>query len=109
MNNKYVLRERIHAINPAVDIYQGDENRKPKGQLRKAAKYLKKCRNGSKKLRDKYQQRIASEEATTNGNADVAKIAKKNAPSRSNNQDVHNTKKVPKTGRRGREVIHHDT
>eukprot|EP00957_Ditylum_brightwellii_P018051 1360378-Ditylum_brightwellii.AAC.1 len=64
----------MNAINPAVDTYQGGVKRKPKGQLRKAAKYLKQCSNDSRKLRDKYLQRIASEEATTNGNADVAKI-----------------------------------
>ena len=77
MNDKYVLGERMNEIDPAVDIYQGDENRKPKGQLRKAAKYLKQCRNDSRKLRDKYIQRIALEEATTNGNADVAKIVQR--------------------------------
>eukprot|EP00957_Ditylum_brightwellii_P204885 15341217-Ditylum_brightwellii.AAC.1 len=38
MNDEYVLVERRNEIDPAVDIYQGDENRKPKGQLRKAIK-----------------------------------------------------------------------
>eukprot|EP00957_Ditylum_brightwellii_P183424 13972110-Ditylum_brightwellii.AAC.1 len=70
----HAYQERMNVIDPAVDIYQGDVKSKPNGQLRKAAKYLKQCRNDSKKLRDEYLQRIALEEATTNGNADVAKI-----------------------------------
>eukprot|EP00957_Ditylum_brightwellii_P069176 5253069-Ditylum_brightwellii.AAC.1 len=48
MKDEYVLRERMNAINPAIDIHQGDVTRKPKGKLRKAAKYLKKCRNDSR-------------------------------------------------------------
>eukprot|EP00957_Ditylum_brightwellii_P113039 8619752-Ditylum_brightwellii.AAC.1 len=74
MKDKCVLQERMNAIDPAIDIHQGDVTRKPKEQLRKAAKHLKKCRNDSRKLRNEYLQRIASEEATTNGNTDVAKI-----------------------------------
>eukprot|EP00957_Ditylum_brightwellii_P015642 1180332-Ditylum_brightwellii.AAC.1 len=74
MEDNYVLWERMNAINPAIDTHQGDVTRKPKGQLRKPAKYLKKCRNDIRKLRDEYLQRIALEDATTNGNIDVAKI-----------------------------------
>eukprot|EP00957_Ditylum_brightwellii_P093468 7118272-Ditylum_brightwellii.AAC.2 len=77
INDKYVLAERRKEIDPAVDIYQGDEKSKPTGQLRKAEKNVERCRNDSRKLREEYQQRKALEEATTNKKTEVAKIVKR--------------------------------
>eukprot|EP00957_Ditylum_brightwellii_P117783 8985618-Ditylum_brightwellii.AAC.1 len=65
----YVLAERRKDIDPEVDIYQGDGNRKPKGQLQKARKNVVRYRNDSRKLRDKYQHWKAAEEATTDDKA----------------------------------------
>eukprot|EP00957_Ditylum_brightwellii_P139286 10615111-Ditylum_brightwellii.AAC.1 len=64
-------------IDPRVDIYQGDQNRKPTGQLRKVMKHLKQCRNNNRTLRDEYQQRKASEEATTDDIKNISKIVKR--------------------------------
>eukprot|EP00957_Ditylum_brightwellii_P143371 10921890-Ditylum_brightwellii.AAC.1 len=72
-----VLAERRKDIDPEVDIYQGDENRKPKRQLQKARKNVVRCRNDSRKLRDKYQHGKAAEEVTTNNEVNVAKIVKR--------------------------------
>eukprot|EP00957_Ditylum_brightwellii_P154520 11759500-Ditylum_brightwellii.AAC.1 len=61
IEGKYILQLRRQKIDPEVDIFQGEEKRKTPAQLRKAKKYLTKCRNKSYELRQEYLQRKAEE------------------------------------------------
>eukprot|EP00957_Ditylum_brightwellii_P143252 10914255-Ditylum_brightwellii.AAC.1 len=68
------LRQKLEdEIGVEVDIYQGNILRTSGGQLRKAVKYMKKCRNSSYNLRQECLESRA-EELTTENEKEKAQI-----------------------------------
>ena len=63
MEEDHILQEKAIEIGPEIDIYQGNKERSPKAQLRKALKERKKCQNNSFKLRQEFLEKLAEEEA----------------------------------------------
>eukprot|EP00957_Ditylum_brightwellii_P017097 1289010-Ditylum_brightwellii.AAC.1 len=66
LNNEEQLQNIIDKLGPEVDVYQGNQNRKPSTQLRKAVKQLGSCWNNSFKLRQKFLEELAEEAAENN-------------------------------------------
>eukprot|EP00957_Ditylum_brightwellii_P006588 499740-Ditylum_brightwellii.AAC.1 len=74
IEGKFTLELRRQEINPEVDIFQGEEKRKAPAQLRKAKKYLTKCRNKSYELRQEYLQRKAEEMVPGGNKEEIQKM-----------------------------------
>ena len=75
INNDKQLQNIIDKLGPEVDVYQGDQNRKPSAQLRRAVKQLRSCRNNSFKLCQKFLEELA-EEAAENDEKKTYKIVR---------------------------------
>eukprot|EP00957_Ditylum_brightwellii_P037750 2854712-Ditylum_brightwellii.AAC.1 len=76
MDNHQAIEELKRGISTKIDLYQGDPNRRPMTQLRRALRERKICRNNSFKLRQAYLKRLAEEEAGT-GNSTKESILRR--------------------------------
>eukprot|EP00957_Ditylum_brightwellii_P133333 10165972-Ditylum_brightwellii.AAC.1 len=61
-------------IGPEVDIYHGNKEKTPLGQLRQAKKEWQKRRNNRRKIREEWQEKLAEESKENNLTATKATI-----------------------------------
>eukprot|EP00957_Ditylum_brightwellii_P162977 12410238-Ditylum_brightwellii.AAC.1 len=76
MDTPQAIEELKRGISSKIDLYQGDHNRRPMTQLRRALRERKLCHTNSFKLRQAYLERLAEDEAAT-GNSSKESILRR--------------------------------